>query len=326
MRTPLTTRPRPRRAALVLAAGALLATAGTACEPSGPPPAFTVVPAASGADTTPGDGECADADGRCSLQAAVEEANALDTPTEITVPNGAVAAIDLTVTGSIDLVAGETWQELQAVSWTVADGAKLAVTDAQLGAVVVDGTFLARRVGLGEAGSTPISGVDALVQVSASGTALVTNAQAVAWGAPLVINAGVLSLHGATISPASSGDPTITTEPDGQTRLSATAFLGGSAATDICGGVLPQSYGYNLMPDTTCGLTYTGDRQDFDSTSFTPEVSSDARVDAIPVGTLHCGSGWDDDITAGATAVRPFDGDQDDTAACDIGARELRPT
>jgi hypothetical protein len=316
---------RPRRVALALAASALLATGATACEPS-EPAAFTVMPSATGADVAPGNGVCEDADGRCSLRAAVEEANALDAPTEITVPDGDVAAADLTVTGSITLLASGTTQDLNDVSWTVAEGAQVTVTDAQLGPVQVDGTFLARRVGLGAGDSTPISGVDALVAVGATGTALLSNASAITWGAPLTTNEGVLSLHGTTVlAEADPGPATITTETGGQTRLSATAFLGGAAAVDVCAGVAPTSYGYNLASDTTCGLAMTGDRQDFDEMNQDPFPPPDARIDAIPVGTLHCGAGWDDDLTSGATAVRPFDGNLDETAACDIGAVELRP-
>jgi hypothetical protein len=93
---------RPRRLALVLA-GALLATGATACEPT-VPAAFTVVTTAAGADETPGDGICATSGDVCSLQAAVDEANALDARAVITVPDGNVPATDLTVTGAIELV------------------------------------------------------------------------------------------------------------------------------------------------------------------------------------------------------------------------------
>jgi hypothetical protein len=321
MRTPLTT--RPRRVALALAAGALLATGATACEPT-EPAAFTVDSAAAGADATPGDGLCATGWGTCTLQAAVEEANALDTPTTITVPGAALPAMDLTVTGAVELVAGEaTAMGLHLVSWTVAEGAQLAVTDASLGPVDVQGTFLARRVIIGAAVQAPTD-VEALVQVGATGSALLSNAQAVAVGAPLAINAGVLSIHGATVSPMAAGaEPVITTATGGQTRLSATAVLGGPGGTDVCAGEAPTSYGYNLVPDTTCGLVMTGDHQDFDESQLAPESVDDARVDAIPVGTLHCGSGWDDDLTSFGEAVRPANGDDDDTPACDVGAVEL---
>ncbi|HEV7720750.1 MAG TPA: hypothetical protein VGO60_05680 [Iamia sp.] len=324
MRTPLTL--RPRRAALVLAAGALLATGATGCEPA-EPGVFTVVTSAVGADAVPGDGLCVTATDECSLQAAVEESNALGTRTEITVPaNVPVPAADLEVTGAITLLSGgRQMQSLGLVSWTVAQGAELSVTDASLGPVVVEGTFLARRVVLGGGLADPIAGVDALVQVGPTGQALLSNAYGVSVGAPLVINAGVLSIHGTTVDPAADPGPaTITTETGGQTRLSATAFLGGAGAVDVCAGEAPTSYGYNLASDTTCDLFMTGDHQDFDETATLPSGVDDARLDAVPLGTLHCGAGWSDDLTSGSEIpARPADGNADSVKACDAGAREV---
>ncbi len=42
-------------------------------------------------------------------------------------------------------------------------------------------------------------------------------------------------------------------------------------------------------------------------------------IDAVPVGTLGCGTEVLDDL---AGVARPQDGDGDTVAACDIGARE----
>ncbi|HEX7133047.1 MAG TPA: hypothetical protein VF228_10745 [Iamia sp.] len=317
---------RSRRAALVLAAGVLLATTATACEPPGPPPSFTVLPAATGPDATPGDGVCATSGGQCSLQAAVEEANALDTPTDVLIPDGVDAAADLTVTGAITLVPDEDPADLSVspISWTIAEGGQLTVTDAALGSVVVDGTLLARRVQVGARVGGPITGLDALVEVGATGTVLLSNVWAHAQGSPLLSNAGVVSLHGVTILPMTApGGPTITTETGGQTRLSAVAVLGGTTVADTCAGEAPTSYGYNLVPDTTCGLLMEGDRQDYVGSGLTPALVGDARLDAIPVGTLHCGAGWDDDVVSQGAAVRPADSGEPGVAACDIGGREL---
>ncbi|HEX7133495.1 MAG TPA: hypothetical protein VF228_13035, partial [Iamia sp.] len=246
MRTPLTT--RPRRVALALAACALLATGATACEPPLPPPVFTVDPDAAGADAAPGNGVCATAGDLCSLQAAVEEANALATRTTIEMTGGTVPDLELTVTGTIDVVAGdEAAQALFWTTWIVAEGAQLTVTDALLGRVEVDGTFLARRVIIGGAAAGP-GEVEPIVEVGATGAALVSNAHVIATNAPFVTNAGVLSVHGVTVSPQADGaDPIITTEAGGQTRLSATAVLGGPDGTDVCAGEAPTSYGYNLV-------------------------------------------------------------------------------
>jgi hypothetical protein len=209
-------------------------------------------------------------------------------------------------------------------TWTVAEGASLTVTDANLRSVTVNGTFLARRVSLGNLISPGEGDGSPLLDVGVDGSALVTNAVLYAYGAPTASNAGVLVLHGTTIRLAQAPGPaSITTQQGGQTRLSATAALDqeADAVVAVCAGVAPTSYGYNLVPDSTCGLATTGDRQDFVDATENPD---DERVDAIPVGTLHCGDGWDDDVAA--QGVRPLDGgDPDQVAACDVGAFEARP-
>src|SRR5882762_10955183 len=51
---------------------------------------FTVNTQSDTHDVNPGDGQCADADGNCSLRAAIEESNALPgfPPVVITLPSG----------------------------------------------------------------------------------------------------------------------------------------------------------------------------------------------------------------------------------------------
>lgn len=317
---------RSRRVALGLVAGALLAPIATACEPA-EPGVFTVAPLAVGADADPGDGICATAAAACSLQAAVEEANALDTPTTITFASfDAVPELDLTVTGRIELLglSPVVAPIMAAVSWTVAAGAELAVTDAFVGPVVVDGTFSARRVWLGHQGDVVLDPVAALVQVGPTGSALLANVYADTRVTPLLDNDGVVSIHATSIdAQRATGAAAITTGAGGQTRLSATAFLSGTGGVAECGGTAPVSYGYNLAPDTSCGLTMTGDRQDFDRPELTPLAEGDVRVDAIPLGTLHCGAGWKDDLYSGSFSARPVDSDMNGTEACEIGAREL---
>lgn len=325
MPIPLTT--RTRRAGLALVAAGLLATGATACEPPKPPPAFTVDPVATGADVEPGDGLCATADEACSLQAAVEEANALDLPTDISVPDGEVAPVSLTVTGAIDLVASETWQDLEAVTFTVAEGAKLIITDGGIRSAVVHGTLATRRATLGHTVETVDPGLTALLEVGPTGRVMLTNTEALAWFAPLAVNAGVLALHSTTVltSDGINGPttPTITTIDGGDTRLAASIFLGNEDSVDVCDGPPPVSFGYNLAANDSCGLSMTGDRQDVWETDRVPE-EGDPRIDAIPVDTLYCGANWTDDLMPGHPEVsRPHDGNGDETPACDIGAYEL---
>ena len=65
-----------------------LLTAGAAQRAAAADRTFTVNVAADTDDATPGDGLCADANGACSLRAAVEEANALSGTTEVDLGSG----------------------------------------------------------------------------------------------------------------------------------------------------------------------------------------------------------------------------------------------
>jgi hypothetical protein len=319
MRTPST--PRPRRALVALVAGALLATAATACEPPVPPPAFTVDTLRNDPDADPGDGACATAEGECSLLAAIDEANATGTPTDVTVPQGEVDAVPVEVTGVVTIVASGPYLNLGHVPFTVAEGGQLTVTDAAIAAVEVEGSFSARRVVVEGGGFEPA------VQVGPNGRAILANTSIGSMESPAARNAGTLVLHSTTLGTGRArlaAVPAVTTLEGGLTRLSATMFVAGQDPNPACGGVAPVSDGYNLAPDTSCGLTATGDRQDVVEPSPAPSAGS-ARVDAVPAGVLFCGDGWDDDLFHGDTPVRPADGDGDSTPACDVGAVELLP-
>ncbi|MEO6629722.1 MAG: hypothetical protein ABIP03_14275, partial [Aquihabitans sp.] len=67
------------RASAILAATVMLVGVATACQPPPPVPVLTVTVPVAGGDTNPGDGICeADLSGtQCTLQAAIQEANAL---------------------------------------------------------------------------------------------------------------------------------------------------------------------------------------------------------------------------------------------------------
>ena len=92
-------------------------------------------------DATPGDGTCADADGACSLRAAVQEANALAGPDTITLDAATYAltvtgaAEDLAATGDLDVVGDLT---LTGVAGTTIDAGALGdrILDVRAGATL----------------------------------------------------------------------------------------------------------------------------------------------------------------------------------------------
>jgi hypothetical protein len=93
----------PRLAALITAIALAGATAGDATPALAA--SFTVNATHDAPDSTPGDGICADANGSCTLRAAVEETNALPGADEISVPAGEFPGVvsikdSVTITGA----------------------------------------------------------------------------------------------------------------------------------------------------------------------------------------------------------------------------------
>src|SRR5215470_2926026 len=91
---------------------------------------FNVNSTQDAVDVDPGDGICATATGKCTLRAAIQEANALPGPDEIFVP-GAVytltipgAAEDCGATGDLDITDDLTIQGAGAQA-TIVDGGRL---------------------------------------------------------------------------------------------------------------------------------------------------------------------------------------------------------
>jgi CSLREA domain-containing protein len=99
--------------------------------------AFVVTTTADTSDANPGDGVCDDGTGECSLRAAVQEANALAVPIDITLPAGGYTVMSsIDVTGDISIRgAGSSlaWLGAGGSVWTVfvvSGGASIAIHDA----------------------------------------------------------------------------------------------------------------------------------------------------------------------------------------------------
>ncbi len=313
-------RRRTRRLGLVATAAIVLWFA-TACEPAPPTATFTVNVAAgiAGDDVNPGDGVCETAPGnaQCTLDAAVQEGNALG-QADINVPaqpagSGAHIATTLTITGDITIRSNAN-PLIDAVTMsadvvTIAAGARLAIygTAIDTGDFVVDGTFIADR-----------SALVGYAVVESTGTALVTNTVLLPGsrgahqpGTATVTNRGHVAIRYSLVRGTGPGSAAVLTETGATTDLGASDLLGNGPSHprgSACAGSAPTSSGYNLAPG--CALTGPGDL-DWDDPPITRDQS--------PNGSLGCGSEVTTDLYGRS---RPSDDDGDSVAACDIGPAE----
>lgn len=295
---------------MALGALAVVVALTTACEPQPPPATFEVTSDATGGDLAPGDGTCEATAGvgDCTLQAAVDEADA--GAEGVVVLTRALAdhpSLSADITGAVTIrfeVAGAVEHgTIDDLDITVAPGGSLTVEDVEPGAgtVEVAGSLVLDR-----------SALPGGLVVRPGGTAVLRNVL-VAGG---VANGGTVAAVSSTI--VGHGSAALTTTGAGITHLAATAVLA-EAGVPACAGTAPVSAGHNAATDASCALTATGDVEDdvFTGSNLFPELGS-PRVDAIPVGAAGCGS-LAIDIRG---FPRPTDGDGDGVVACDIGAWE----
>lgn len=312
--------------------------------------AFVVGGSGDTVDTTPGDGVCADGTGSCTLRAAVIEANALageqrivfdDTVGTVTL-SIAGASEDAAATGDLDLTESVTIDGGPAGVTIDADGLDRVLhtrgdSDITLERLRLTGAYEASAPGGGlrvygtsaagsrvTADSLTIDGNDAFngdgVFVDTYGTLTMTNSTVGDNSGHGIRSRGTTDISYTTVA---------TNTGHGLHHWAGTMTVSSSVIAsnggDDCLGT-PVSGGYNLVSDTSCtAFTATGDVTDTDVflgglntpdgsalASFVPEDPS-AVVDAIPTGSLGCGS----------TAVdqnevrRPVGGD------CDRGAVEV---
>ena len=310
---------RPRRILGTALIAITLGTALTSCEPPPPRPVFHAVGTASGPDAIPGDGVCATSAGTCSLEAAVQEANAV--PRARIVSAGGNPDSPLVVTGDVELGPPDDWDSWTYLSGTevhVAEGGVLRLRDVGIGALRVDGTVIAERLALGFDDSWRPE--PTALDIGPTGTVIGVKVDVMGWVQRAIHNEGHLSLRYATIWAASleHGSPhaAIATGASGSTTLGAVHVLGsgGPETVDACGGTPPVSEGGNVSYDSTCDLAGPGDRQDLAVVDWDPEPDS-PLVDAVPLGTLGCQLEPSDAFGV----IQAIDGDEDGVVACDIG-------
>jgi hypothetical protein len=282
-----------RRTATLLAAALTLCWT-TACEPPPPPASFTVnvAPGVTGGDATPGDGVCETAPGNgvCTLDAAVQEGNALGradihVPQVIVRDNPFVLA-ETTITGQLLFSSEYEYDvrefEIRASDLQIAPGGRLSLEQVDLhitGTATVEGALLMHRL--------VVSG---WIDISDTGLVSLVNAWAGVWASSLptpasgawVTNRGTFvsrfSFLSRNMAPAIA--PAIVHTLDGgSTGLGANLVSRGSITTPDCLGNPPVSEGYNST--RACGLDSVGDIDD---------GSNGFPLTDIPLGAVGCGT------------------------------------
>ena len=301
MTGPPTSRARPegrslRRTTTTPAVAALARGWTTACEPPPPPASFTVnvAPGVTGGDANPGDGVCetAPGNGQCTLDAAVQEGNALGradihmTPTA-EVSNPPVLS-ETTITGQLTVISAYEGVvrefEIRAPELHIAAGARLALQQAELlvtGTTTVEGALVLTR-------AMQVGWID----VRAGGLVSFDNSIGGVWASDLpppatnawITNRGTVILrfsefqrfdHGAGTS---MGAAFVHTLDGGSALIGATVFNRSGLASPDCLGTPPTSLGYNST--SGCNLSGPGDL----------EGAGSFPLRDIPLGTLGCGT------------------------------------
>lgn len=284
---------------LLVALGGLAPALPVAAAPT-PVRTFTVDDGTNDPDATPGDGTCATATGRCTLQAAFDEAIALRKGTIVVTraigePTIATVRGTITLRGDLDGLAN--------LQLTVERGATVYAETVNLmdSSVTVRGRLVFER-------SVMIS--PERTRIDPSGRALFRNVLFLPEGVGLV-NHGHLDVAYSTLL---NGDfKLLQNAGAGTSTLLTSNIIGKRGKGRSCAGTRPTSLGYNLAYDGSCGLTHPTDLG-----LYTPRPSElgpegTPRLDAIPIGEAGCGT---------TTPIPPQDGDGDGVAACDIGYRE----
>lgn len=293
----------------------------TGCEPPPPVPTFQVDNFGPGSDTAPGDGVCeaAGPGSGCSLQAAVDEANA-HTQAIVVAPgdaNTAYAPITATITGKVTIRAQGTSEgnslSIPAATLEVAVGGVLNLdgVDVESGTLRVDGVLVGHRIAV------------RALDVGASGQVFVTNGALIPTGeAPALINAGHVWLRFTTVA-LFAGSGGLATVGEGETNIGATAILASSSFATTCHGTPPVSAGYNAVSNNGCSLSGVGDIQNAPPGDLFYPPAGSPQIDAIESGVLGCGTTVTTD-GRGFPATRPVDGSGTGAARCDIGAFEIQ--
>lgn len=301
-----------------------------------PRPHFDVVSGDPWRDDDPGDGSCrAEFTGVCTLQAAIDEANASGRETDLDVADGTYE-LDEGVRGRVRINWGDPGV-VRINDLSIGVGGQLLIdglTTWLAPPVLVEGVLLARHSSLATLDRTSLR-IGSTGIVALEHSVLVTG-----FGDSVIVNQGTLHLRNVSMASTAASfmslrGPVLVNEGAGSTTMQSsviTAFREGDPGpptVPACAGNQPVSLGHNATYDLSCGLTASGDQQGAVIAlggsvvnlvfALTPAVGS-PLVDAVPAGVNSCGADVVDDLRGDP---RPVDGDGDTIAACDIGAVEI---
>ncbi len=321
----------------------------SACHQNGT--VFAVDTADDTVDVTPGDGLCADANGDCSLRAAVMEANELPGVEEIRVDTDAVLDETVEVTSSVVFTGDGS---IRGTNWLLAFDVVAA------GLVEFNGldfALVSRGIHVGEGSTVVVSKVEVaafgqtFIEVD-GGTAVIESSSihfdfgtggGGLFGVAIDASSGRVEVENLTVLMESPflgnelGSSVVKVE-DADVNVSASTMTGGfldvsstgsgslvlrgSVFDFVCRGVV-ASGGYNLDYGGSCGFAAPGD-QNLSDESFQGELADNGggvSTFRLPSGHPAVDAGPEGDCTrTGRDArgvVRPAG------ARCDIGAFEL---
>ncbi len=316
--------PRLRRTVIAALTAVASAAVTTACEPPPPPPTLTVTTSTNGSDAAPGDGVCETVSGGavCSLEAAIQEANALGAAI-VVVPANTYTPNPISVSGTVTLRHpgdGPGQAYLYATDLVVETGGRLDLVGVNVngGTVEAYGVLTVNRAVLEAA----LSGGEPALTVHPGGSALLVNTSITGYlGDHAVQNDGSLVAAYSTLVKYSGGS---VFGNSGSATLIANSLVAAGTGQVVCSGTQPVSLGYNEATDLSCALGAVGDVSGPDATigpsAYMPDAG-DSALDAVPVGAAGCGTTVLHDIR-GTGGPRPRDGNGDGTPACDRGMRE----
>ena len=322
---------------------------------------FIVNSTADVSDASPGNGVCATSAGACTLRAAIQEANALAGADLITVPAGTynLSSSQTTITSDLTINgAGATTTIVDGTGlyqvFRIASGATVEISGVTIrngwgsnvdgginnqGILTVNNSAIISNSagntggGIGNRGAGTLTLNDSTVSGNVAGNTGggIRNAA----DATLIVNNSTISGNSANSGGGVRNSGTVTISSSTVTENSPGISNSGTLRaknTIIANNVGPEcanpimSAGNNLSSDSSCGLTGAGDISNANPL-LGPLAGNGGPTlthallpgsPAIDAGSSDCPP----PATDQRGAARPFDGDGDTVATCDIGAFE----